>query len=237
MILISGSSDLTQTSRQAFQEVDQVYFVKPYTKYSVRITDAEDIPYHIEKAVRLSMCGRPGPVYLDMPGDVLSQTVNTVVELLPFTQPAISYPDPQEVSKAVYALRTAKKPLIIVGKGAAYGRAEAEVTAFISATGFPFLPTPMGKGVVPDSHELNISPARSMALLESDTILLIGARLNWILHYGLPPRYNKDVRILQIDSYHEEHSNNVRSFARLIGDCKVSISAMLVGMKGFVCKE
>lgn len=99
----------------------------------------------------------------------------------------------------MYNLKIARKPLIIIGKGAAYSRAESEVTSFIDKTGFPFLPTPMGKGVVPDSHELNISPARSMALRESDTILLIGARLNWILHFGLPPRFAKGVRIIQID--------------------------------------
>lgn len=75
MILISGSNDLSQTSKQAFQEVDQVYFVKPYCKYSVRITSAEDIPFHVERAVRLSRSGRPGPVFLDLPGDVLNQRV------------------------------------------------------------------------------------------------------------------------------------------------------------------
>jgi 2-hydroxyacyl-CoA lyase 1 len=75
MILVSGSNDLSQTERQAFQEVDQVYFVKPYTKYAVRITSAKDIPYHVNKAVRLSISGRPGPVFLDLPGDVLTDTV------------------------------------------------------------------------------------------------------------------------------------------------------------------
>jgi 2-hydroxyacyl-CoA lyase 1 len=130
----------------------------------VRITDAEDIAYHVEKAVRLSLCGRPGPVYLDLPGDVLSQMVEGAIEFLPRIPPPISLPDPKELAKAVYGLKIAKKPLVIVGKGAAYGRAEAEVTALINSARLPFLPTPMGKGVVPDSHELNISPARSMAL-------------------------------------------------------------------------
>lgn len=95
MILISGSNDLNQTSRQAFQEVDQVYFVKPYTKYSVRITNAEDIAYHVEKAVKLALTGRPGPVYLDMPGDVLNARVEAKIQFGPLLKPVIYYPDPQ----------------------------------------------------------------------------------------------------------------------------------------------
>lgn len=227
MILISGSNDLNQTSRQAFQEVDQVYFVKPYTKYSVRITNAEDIPYHVEKAVKLSITGRPGPVFLDLPGDVLNQKVEANITFGPLVPPPLYYPDPREITKAVYAIKVSRKPLIIVGKGAAYGRAEEEVTALVNSTGIPFLPTPMGKGVVPDSHELNASSARSTALKESDCIVLIGARLNWILHFGLPPRFRSDVKIVQIDIQPEEHGHNIQSFARLVGDCKSSVSGLI----------
>lgn len=124
MILISGSNDLDQTSKQAFQEVDQVYFVKPYTKYSVRITSVEDIPYHVEKAVKMAVTGRPGPVFLDLPGDILLKSTNTQIKFTLYKAPAIFYPDPQEIMKAVYTLKLSKKPLIIIGKGAAYSRAE-----------------------------------------------------------------------------------------------------------------
>jgi 2-hydroxyacyl-CoA lyase 1 len=134
-------------------------------------------------------------------------------------------------------MRVAKRPLVIIGKGAAYSRAEDEVRKFIDMTGFPFLPTPMGKGVVPDSHELNISPARSLALRESDVVILIGARLNWILHFGLPSRFAKGVKIIQIDIHPEQHDHNVDSSARLVGDCKISMEMLSEKLKGFKYKE
>jgi 2-hydroxyacyl-CoA lyase 1 len=124
MLLISGSNDLSQTSRQAFQEVDQVYFVKPYTKYSVRITDARDIPYHVQKAVRAAITGRPGPVFLDLPGDVLTATVDSPIEYPLFVPPSKFGPDPAELQKTHSLLSSFKRPLIIVGKGCAYGHAE-----------------------------------------------------------------------------------------------------------------
>ena len=124
MILISGSNDLNQTSKQAFQEIDQVYFVKPYTKYSVRVTDPRDIPYHVHKAVKASITGRPGPVFLDMPGDVLMATVDAEIVHPTFSPPVKYAPNPEEVGKAVAMLSNFKKPLLIVGKGCSYARAE-----------------------------------------------------------------------------------------------------------------
>lgn len=238
MLLISGSNDLNQTSRQAFQEIDQVYFVKPYTKYSVRITDAKDIPYHVHKAVRASITGRPGPVFLDLPGDVLTATVQAEIEFPIFVPPSKYGPDPSELEKAVALLPKFKRPLVIVGKGCAYGHAEQEVRELVNKTGIPFLPTPMGKGVVPDSHVLNISAARSTALAEADLIILLGARLNWILHFGLPSRFNKDVKIIQADVCPEEMGHNVEASARLIGDLQMTLGQLNKRLPGKIeCQE
>ena len=233
MILISGSNDLNQTGRGAFQEIDQCYLVKPYTKYCVRITKAEDIPYHVHKAVKLSITGRPGPVFLDLPGDVLTDTVNNKLEYPIFTPQSLFVPVDSEFRKAVNLMGFSQKPLVIIGKGAAYGKAEKEAREFIERSKYPFLPTPMGKGVVPDSHPLNISAARSTALKEADLIILFGARLNWILHFGLPPRFNKNVKIIQVDVSPEEMGHNVEASARLIGDCKETIAAFNKKIKDF----
>jgi 2-hydroxyacyl-CoA lyase 1 len=97
-------------------------------------------------------------------------------------------------------------------------RAEPAVNAFINKSGLPFLPTPMGKGVVPDSHPNNVSPARSTALGQADVVLLLGARLNWILHFGKAPRFRPDVKIIHVDLNAEEFDNNVRSSVNLLGD-------------------
>ena len=135
-------------------------------------------------------------------------------------------PPDNSIKKAVEALRSAKNPLIIVGKGAAYGKASEEVIELVNITKIPFLPTPMGKGVVPDSHPQNISAARSTALSNSDVVLLIGARLNWILHFGLPKRFAKDVKFIQIDICPEEMSHNVTSVTHLAGDCKLTVERL-----------
>jgi 2-hydroxyacyl-CoA lyase 1 len=126
----------------------------------------------------------------------------------------------EDISKAFQLLKTAKNPLVIIGKGAAYSRAEKEVTEFINRTHLPFLPTPLGKGVVPDSHKLNVSAARSTALGKADLVLLVGARFNWILHFGHAPRFDPNVKVIQIDIEPEEMSHNVSSQVQLVGDCR-----------------
>lgn len=238
MILISGSNDLNQTSKQAFQEIDQAYFVKPYVKYSVRITDPRDIPYHVHKAVKASITGRPGPVYLDLPGDVLTATVESEIQYPLSVSPPLYGPDVNEIESAVKLLSQHKNPLVIVGKGCSYGRAENEVRQFINSTGIPFLPTPMGKGVVQDSHELNISAARSTALKEADLVILLGARLNWILHFGLPPRFNKNVKLIQVDISPEEIGHNIEASSRIVGDMRLCMNELNKRVKGKIdCQE
>lgn len=143
------------------------------------------------------MVGRPGCTYIEVPGDMLRSMVseNEVVKALTFNIPK-TMACPQRVQEAAELLKSAKQPLIIVGKGAALGRAEKEVRALVNSLNIPFLPTPMGKGVVSDSNRLNVSAARSMALKEADVVVLLGCRLNWILHFGLPPRFKASVRFI-----------------------------------------
>jgi 2-hydroxyacyl-CoA lyase 1 len=228
MILLGGANDSYQNGMGAFQETPQLEAARPFVKYAARPDSIKRLPYYIEQAVRTSIYGRPGAVYLDLPGDIIFDSIAEGDVECPgrCAEPPKSLADPEAITTALEALKSAKRPLVIVGKGAAYGRAEDEVLSFLETTQLPFLPTPMGKGVVPDDHELSIAPARSLALGEADVILLIGARLNWILHFGMPPRFNKDVRILQIDIEPEEISTNVVTEAAMVGDAK-SVVAQL----------
>ena len=125
---------------------------------------------------------------------------------------------PEDVEQALNVLESAERPLVIVGKGMAWSRAEDEVRAFIERTQVPFLASPMGKGVMDDNHPLSVGAARSHALQEADVIFLMGARLNWIMHFGLPPRFNKNVRIVQLDISPEAISQNVPAEVALVGD-------------------
>ncbi len=146
---------------------------------------------------------------MDLPADLIMDEVSQLPARLisaPMQQPTRPHPDPAIVSEAVKLLKGCSSPLVIVGKGAAYARAETAINTLISSTNMPFLPTPMGKGVIPDSSHLNASSARSTALKEADFIILLGARLNWILHFGEPPKFRPDVKIFQVDISAEELS-------------------------------
>ena len=220
MIVIGGSSDTDQEGLGAFQEWPQVEAARQYSKYSARPPSLELIPRCIELAFKNSTYGRPGATYVDFPGDLLKRRITRkyvdfgTKTILP---PPVSCPPQNEIDRAAQCLKNAKKPLVIIGKGANYCRAEKEVLKLIVNHNLPFLPTPMGKGCVSDSNPFSVASARSMALLEADVILLLGARLNWILHFGRPPRFKKDVKIIQVDLCAEEMHNSKQSNVALLG--------------------
>lgn len=220
LLLVGGSCEQSVEGLGAFQELQQVEASRNYTKYACRPSSVQLIPVHVEKAVRASLYGRPGATYLDLPGDMILQEVaeDTVTEVPRCLDPPRTLADLPNVSQALSLLKEAKKPLVVVGKGASYGRAETSVREFLESTGLPYLPTPMGKGLLPDDHPQCISPARSKALQDADVILLLGARLNWMLHFGRPPRFNPNVKIIQVELLHEELHSSVPSAVALCGD-------------------
>ena len=228
MIRIGGASGISQNGRGAFQEERQVMAASQFCKYAHAVEDARRIPFYVEQAMRTSFYGRPGPVYLDLPDDVILQEVDeSEVRSVATIKDA---PRPQamdeHIEDALSALESAERPLVIVGKGMAWSRAEDEVRAFIERTQLPFLASPMGKGVVPDDHPLSVGAARTLALKDADVIFLMGARLNWIMHFGLPPRFSKDVRIIQLDACAEEISSNVPAEVALVGDGRAVVAQL-----------
>ncbi|XP_046417214.1 2-hydroxyacyl-CoA lyase 1 isoform X1 [Neodiprion fabricii] len=220
VLVIGGSCPQDHEGIGGFQEWPQVESSRPYCKYAARPPSAALIPVHVEKAVRLATYGRPGAAYLDMPATILTQRVagKKVAKILRCPPPPLIYPQPQLIEQAVNILANAKKPLIIVGKGAAYARAEKGVQDLVYSTNLPFLPTPMGKGVVPDTDEHCVSSARTLALQQSDVVLLLGARLNWMLHFGQPPRYQKNVKVIQVDLCAEEMHNSLQAAVAIQAD-------------------
>ncbi len=220
MILIGGASAVYQNGMGAFQEEDQVGAVKQFCKYAHAVEDAHRIPYYVEQAVRTSLYGRPGAAYLDLPDDIFTQEVDeSQVEMAPTVpEPPRSAAPQAAVDAALAAIQSAQNPLVIVGKGMAWSRAENEVRQFIDKTQLPFLATPMGKGVVSDDHPLSVAAARTYALQNADLVFLLGARFNWILHFGREPRYRKDVRVVQLDVTPEEIGTNVPAEVALVGD-------------------
>jgi oxalyl-CoA decarboxylase len=237
MIQISGSSDRAMVDLQQgeYEELDQMNAAKPYAKAAYRVDRAEDIGLGLARAIRAAVSGRPGGVYLDLPGDVLAATLDTetaerslvrVVDAAPRQLPA-----PESVKRAIELLAKAQRPLIILGKGAAYAQADADIRAFIEKTGIPFQPMSMAKGLLPDDHPQSTAAARSYALAHADVVMLIGARLNWLLGHGKSPQWSPTAQFIQLDIEPTEIDSNRAIAAPVVGDIASSMSALLVMLK------
>ena len=228
MILIGGASPVYQNSMGGFQEERQVELAAPYCKYAHAIEHVHRIPYYVNQAVRHALYGRPGPTYLDFPDDIIRAECEDeeIIAAATVPEPPRTIADPDAIEAALTALESAERPLVVVGKGMAWSRAEDEIREFIERTQLPFLASPMGKGTMPDDDALSVGAARSTALRDADLVFLMGARLNWIMHYGLPPRFNKDVRIIQLDIEPEEIGANVPAEVALVGDGKAVVGQL-----------
>ena len=235
MVLLGGASETGQEGLGAFQEWPQLESVRACVKYAARPASVDLIPRHLERAVRTSVYGRPGPTYIDLPGDLLNTRVpdNTVHLLGPPAPPPVILPPADKIHQAAHLMRNATKPLVIIGKGAAYGRAEKEIAEFAGLTNLPLLATPMGKGVVPDDSPQLVAAARSTALEGADLVLLLGARLNWMLHFGQPPRWSRKVAVIQVDLSAEELHNSVPSALGLQGDIAATVREMTAQLAGW----
>jgi oxalyl-CoA decarboxylase len=190
MILISGSSEreIVDLQQGDYEELDQLAIAKPLAKAAYRVLHAEDIGVGIARAIRAAVSGRAGGVYLDLPAKLFAQTLDAATaknSLIKVVDPAPKQiPAPDAVKRALALLKGAKRPLIILGKGAAYAQSDSEIREFVETTGIPYLPMSMAKGLLPDTHELCASAARSFVLPAADVVMLIGARLNWLLSHG-----------------------------------------------------
>ena len=237
MILISGSSEreIVDLQQGDYEEMDQLAIAKPLCKAAYRVLHAEDIGIGIARAIRSAVSGRPGGVYLDLPAKLIGQTMNAdagakslvkVIDAAPRQLPA-----PESVSRALDVIKDAKRPLIILGKGAAYAQADDEIRAFVEKSGIPYLPMSMAKGLLPDTHPQSAGPARSLVLKEADVVVMIGARLNWLLSHGKGKSWgDKPKKFVQIDIEPKEMDSNVEIAAPVVGDIGSCVSALLAAM-------
>ncbi|SEP51020.1 2-hydroxyacyl-CoA lyase 1 [Rhodospirillales bacterium URHD0017] len=228
MILIGGASETYRGGMGAFQEERQVLIASPFCKFAHGIESVARIPFYVEMATRNAIYGRPGATYLDMPDDIIRGTCETdkIAQAERVPEAPRSVAPAENVEAALDLLEKAQRPLVLLGKGMAWSRGEDEVRAFIERTQVPFVRSPMGKGVMPDDHPLSASAARTLALQQADVIFLMGARLNWIFHFGLPPRYAKDVKVIQLDIAPEEIGHNKPTEVALVGDGKAIMAQL-----------
>jgi oxalyl-CoA decarboxylase len=240
MIMISGSSEreVVDLQRGDYEEMDQLAVSRPHVKAAYRILHAEDIGLGVARAFRAATTGRPGGVYLDVPGELLGQVMDEAEGKASMRQivdlNAASVPAPAAVDRAVDVLKSAKKPLMIIGKGAAYAQCDAKVRELVETLGFPYLPMSMAKGLLPDNHPQCASAARSLVLKESDCVFLVGARLNWLLSHGQGPSWGEkgSKSFVQIDIEPTEMDSNQQITAPLIGDIESCAGALLDAIGG-----
>src|SRR6266478_4498753 len=238
MILISGSSEREVVDLQQgdYEEMDQLAIAKPLCKAAFRVLHAADIGIGLARAIRAAVSGRPGGVYLDLPAKLFSQVMDASAgakSLVKVIDPApAQIPAPAAVKRALDTLKSAKRPLIILGKGAAYAQADEAIRALIEKSGIPFLPMSMAKGLLPDTHPQCAGAARSTVLKDSDVVMLIGARLNWLLSHGKGKSWGESgsKKFIQIDIEPKEMDSNVEIAAPLVGDIGSCVSALLEGM-------
>jgi thiamine pyrophosphate-dependent acetolactate synthase large subunit-like protein len=229
IIALGGASPISQFHSEVFQEIDQLSIMRAATKWAAQAVSARRIPEYINMAYRQALTGRLGPAYLDLPGDVLYARVDE--ETLVWPQPAKTAHripgDPGLVKEVVDLLSRADRPLIVTGSGILWSNASEELQQFVDATGIPFLTTPQGRGVIPDDHSRSFLAARNMAFQNSDVVLFLGTRFNYVISHGQPPRFNPDAKVLQVNADPAEIGKGRPVDVGIVGDAKTVLRQML----------
>ena len=236
MIAVGGSSPRVFYEMEAFQEIDQLAVFKPITKWAARIYDTKRIPEMVAMAYRQATTGKPGPVYLDVPGDVLGESLDesTIAYPKPWAPAPRTLGDPGAVSEAIALLAKAERPLILGGSGVWWSDAAAAFQAFVEATGIPFYTTPISRGTVPEDHELAFLNARAKAFSEVDVLLAVGTRFNFVIQFGRPPRFAADAKVIHVDVNPSELNHNRVADVPIAGDARAVLEQLTREARGKV---
>ena len=242
VVAIGGSSAISQFGRQTFQEIDQLAIMKGCTKWSDRVYNLKRIPEQVNNAFQKAMSGKPGPVYLDFPGDLLYEEIpEDEVDWSLSGRPMLGarpMGEQKQIDELISALGQSTQPIIISGSGVLWSQAWSELQALVEKAGIPFYTTPQGRGVLPDDHPLSYLTMRSSAFRDADLILIIGTRMNYMIAHAAPPRFGPNAVIARIDIDADEIASSPRKVdIGIVGDCKMILQQMLEGMGGRVDSE
>ena len=234
LVAIGGSSPRVSFGMEAFQEIDQLAVFKPITKWADRIYDARRIPEIVATAFRQATTGRVGPVYLDLPGDVLGEKVDESRVVYPPAWKPLPRPrgDLGAVKEAIALLSKASRPIILGGSGVWWSDGAKAFQEFVDATGIPFYTTPLSRGTVPEDHQLSFLNGRSTAFREADVIVAVGVRFNWVVQFGAPPRFAQDVKVIHIDINPAQLGWNRDVEVPIMGDARAVLEQIVEEAKG-----
>jgi acetolactate synthase-1/2/3 large subunit len=234
LVAIGGSSPRVFLGMEAFQEIDQVAVFRPVTKWAERIYDARRIPDVVATAFRQATTGRPGPVYLDLPGDVLGEKVEEESIVYPAAwRPAPrTLGDPGAIREAIALLAKAERPVVIAGSGVWWSDGAAALQAFVETAGIPFYTTPISRGLIPEDHALAFLNARSKAFTEADVVLAVGTRFNWVIQFGRPPRFAADLKVIHVDVNPTQLGHNRAVDVPIAGDARAVLEQLRAEAEG-----
>ncbi|MBC7778580.1 MAG: thiamine pyrophosphate-binding protein [Proteobacteria bacterium] len=237
VVALGGSSPLNEWGTGGFQEIDQVAIARPMVKWAERCYETRRIPELIDLAFRTAWAGKPGPVYLDLPTDVLLASIDEATVVWPKImgpQRTRALADPAAVEAAIALLAAAEKPVVLSGSGVLWSDAATQFQTWIETSGMPFYTTPQGRGVVPEDHPLCFSNARSTALKEADAILVVGTRVNYVFGHLRPPRFRADAKVVRVDIDPGEIATTQRLDVGLVGDARAVLDQLTTAARGRV---
>ncbi len=234
LVAIGGASPRVSFGMEAFQEIDQLAVFKPVTKWAERIYDARRIPEIVATAFRQATTGRVGPVYLDLPGDILGEKVDESRVVYPKAWTTLPRPrgDEGAVKEAIALLKKAQRPVILGGSGVWWSDGAKAFRAFVDATGIPFYTTPISRGTVPEDHQLCFLNARSTAFKDADVIIAVGTRFNWVVQFGAPPRFAADLKVIHVDINGAQLGWNREVEVPIVGDARAVLEQLVEEAKG-----
>jgi acetolactate synthase-1/2/3 large subunit len=229
VVYIGGSSPLVRSESYAFQDIDQTAMVKPVVKWVGQVHNAHRIAEFVRTAFRKAVSGKPGPVYLDLPWDIIYEKVEPEQVHYPSVEPAPgrAQADPALVTSSIEILRQAERPVIIAGSGVLWSGAEKELVRLVEVTGIPLFSTPLARGIVPEDDGRSFIAARSVAFREADALLILGTRLNFILAFGQSPRFNAQAKVIRLDIDPEEMGHNRSVDVPMVGDARQGIAQLI----------
>ena len=231
VVAFGGASPISEYLTDGFQEIDQLALMKPITKWASRVYTTHRIPEMIDRAFRQAIAGKPGPVYLDLPSDVINHEIDEAEVIWPDLSRTLvrhrPMGDPDQIAQAIKLMEQSKKPVVLSGSGVFWSDAVKELNEWVIKSGMPIYTTPQGRGVLPEDHPRAFLNARSAALKEADLLLVVGTRLNYVFGHLKPPRISKSAKVIRIDVDPSEISASSRVDLGILGDAKTVLMQLI----------
>jgi acetolactate synthase I/II/III large subunit len=228
LVLLGGAAPTFNQGRGSLQEMPQTQLFAGITKWSDRIPSAELVPSFLAKAFRVARAGRPGPVFLEIPWDVLSNGADEALAeaQVRYRTDARSPGDPAKLEEALALLARAERPVLLGGSSIWWDDAIAPLDRLAARTGLPVYLNGMGRGCLPPDHPAFFQGSRKEALAQADVVLVVGTPLDFRVGYGTEPTFAPGAKVIQVDLDAAEIGRNRPIDVGIVGDARSVLGAL-----------